>query len=170
MITFPEYDEMIRIEEVRRRGTGGWDWLRLGCIGLFLMSGCEMAGGSSEGIPMEIPGTSVEAPAAAANAPDELPSPVVTPGVEVSESTALAIRDAAVAYVRGETAISDIQVEIDAVADGWARVQTIPAREETDPATLYLRQEENGWRGISLGTVFLPEELDEMGVPAAVRR
>lgn len=161
---------MIWTEGLLRRGTSGWASLGLGCIGLFLMAGCEMAGGTPEGMLTEIPGTSADAPVATVNEADEQPSPIVTPGVEISESTALAIRDAAVAYVRGETAISDIQVEIDAVADGWARVQTIPAREETDPATLYLRQEESGWRGISLGTAFLPDELDEMGVPAAVRR
>lgn len=140
-----------------------------GLLGLLLLSGCEMAGGTNEGMLSEIPAAIAEGESLSVEVPVEQPAPVVAPGVEVSETTALAIRDAAVVFVRRESAVSDIQVEIDAVADGWARVRTIPTVVETDPATLYLRQEGSNWRGISLGTAFIPEELDEMGVPASVR-
>ena len=155
---------------VRRIGRGAW-LLPTGLVGMFLLAGCEMAGGNSDDTLIELPGTfaGVKHPNIE-ESEDAQPAPVVAPGVEVSESVAFAIRDAAVTYVREESAIRDIQVEIDAVADGWARARTIPMRDETDPATLYLRQEGSGWRGISLGTAFLPEDLEEMGVPPSVRQ
>jgi len=80
-----------------------------------------------------------------------------------------AIRAAAVDYVRAETAVANVTVEIQAVGEGWARVRVIPTGGETDPALLFLRRIDGAWRGVAIGTAFTPEDQDRVGVPAAVR-
>ena len=77
---------------------------------------------------------------------------------------------AAQEYVREQTAVGSATVEIDAVVEGWARVRVIPAGDVTDPATMYLRREDDGdWMVIVLGTGFAPEDYVELGIPEAVR-
>ena len=134
------------------------------------LSGCEMAGNSGEsileGVPAFIRGDSQ---AAVGSGEDGEPDPVIAPGVEIDEETARAIQDAAVAYVRRETAIEDVGVEIEAASEGWARVRVLPADSATDPATMYLRRSDASWQGVAIGTAFAPPDLEEMGVPVSVR-
>lgn len=80
-----------------------------------------------------------------------------------------AIRSAAIDHIRRETAVSEVSIEVDAVAEGWARVRAHPLGEETDPAVLYLQKEGAGWRVVALGTGFAPEDLDRIGVPSQAR-
>lgn len=129
-----------------------------------------MAGGSGDDLLGDLRGIATED--ARDNLPPDTPEvagPVVAPGVQVDAEVASAIRDAAIAYVRQETAIDEITVEIEAVADDWARVRAIPAGSTTDPATLYLRKDGTAWRGVAIGTGFIPPDLDEMGIPRSVR-
>lgn len=152
----------------RRIRADWWRWV--GTLVLLLMAGCEVAGGgAADGTLSDIPGTATGDEPVVVVEDVQRPMPVVAEGVDITEESVGAIRDGALAYVGEATAIPDIRIEIDAVADGWARVRALPTGEETDPATLYLRQDGDSWRGVSIGTAFTPEDLDEMGVPAAVR-
>jgi hypothetical protein len=111
--------------------------------------------------------------------PDECPPAACTPQyllwdgerltAAVDTTEAEAIRRAARDYVRRETQIQEVEVEIEAVSEGWARLRVSPAEAETDPATLYLRRAGDRWIGVAIGTAFAPEDLDTLGVPQAVR-
>jgi hypothetical protein len=152
----------VRSREVRKLGV-------VCLLGLGL-SACEMAGSSGDAILGELPGIAPQDSQGPVETPgDGTADPIIAVGVQVDAERARAIRDAATAYVRQQTAIDDVAVEIDAVADGWARVRVLPAGSATDPATLYLREEGGAWRGIAIGTAFTPPDLDEMGIPAEIR-
>lgn len=167
----PLFELLIRRHMRRTRAVGRWrpGSLSLGaiCLSVIALAGCEMADDSGkailEGVPAFIRGDSQAARGAAGE------DPVLGEGVDIDQATAAAIGDAALAYVRRETAIEDIEVEIEAVAGDWARVRVMPEGSATDPATMYLRKEGASWRGVAIGTAFTPPDLDEMGVPAGAR-
>ena len=95
----------------------------------------------------------------------------------VACSTAASPEDAAVSaatqrYVKANSGpgVGAVKVEVQKVAEGYARAYITPVQPTTDPATVYLRKNAKGqWEGLSLGTGFSPEDLDELGVPASVR-
>lgn len=114
----------------------------------------EMAEGSNSGAPLP----RVDEPL---SDPDPLP--------QLAAAEREAIERAAVRYVREETAITDVRVEVQAAAEDWARVRVLPLGGVTDPAVLFLRRTGGTWQGVAIGTAFTPEDLDQFGVPARVR-
>lgn len=155
-----------------KSGRSGW-WRRRGvtlfCLSVVGLSACEMADDSGksilEGVPAFIRGDSQAALGSAGSEGD----PVIAPGVDIDQATAAAIGDAALAYVRSQTAIEDVEVAIEAAANDWARIRVLPRGSATDPATMYLRKQGGSWRGVAIGTAFTPPDLDDMGVPRGVR-
>lgn len=79
------------------------------------------------------------------------------------------IRRATREFIRTQTEVDSVAVEIDALSGEWARVRVIPEAGVTDPAIVYLRRVENAWRVVLIGTAFTPDDLNEAGVPQEVR-
>lgn len=79
------------------------------------------------------------------------------------------IRQATREFIRTQTEVDSVAVEIDALAGEWARVRVIPAGGVSDPAIVYLRRVGGAWRVVLIGTAFAPDDLNEAGVPQEVR-
>lgn len=105
----------------------------------------------------------------ACEAEHDLLEHIPSPPAQMPASTEDSIRDAAIDFVQAETAVPDVVVRVEAVADGWARARIEPPDGLTDPAVMYLQRRNGAWRGMTIGTAFAPDELDRLGVAPGVR-
>lgn len=122
----------------------------------------------SSGAPSGMPAPSAAAPESETpQATQGTGGAAATPTLDLREREA--IERAARDFVRSRSVLAEFSVEIDAVADGYARARVIPSGPVADPATVFLRREGGRWRGLVIGTGFAPEELDSLRIPAGVR-
>jgi hypothetical protein len=171
-------EEQVRVPDASRAGRG-W-WLVACCLLVFgacesrgdlgdldATLGRDVAPAEDRQTVTDLPPTPIE-PASPGRATFD-PRDVATANQVRDTNEREAVRRAALEYVRRETRIQNVTIEIGAIADGWARVRVVPATDVTDPAILYLRRDGDRWVGVILGTGFTPDDLDRLDVPASVR-
>jgi hypothetical protein len=101
------------------------------------------------------------APAAPAAAP--------TPTAVVDSVTA-AIQEAVAAHTSGGGGAAPFRMRVEGIEGDYARVTLVPNNPQTmEGGTLFLQRKEGGWQVIIAGSAFMPEELDALGIPAALR-
>lgn len=79
------------------------------------------------------------------------------------------IISAAEKYVAANSAIAGVRVTVEKVDGKYARAKATP-RDATkaDPAWVFLKKENDTWRGLTLGTAFAPEDYREHGIPRSL--
>jgi hypothetical protein len=81
-----------------------------------------------------------------------------------------AIIAATKSYVAANSAITKVNVNVEQIADDFARVKVTPEDGNTaDPAWVFLKKKDGQWTGIALGTSFTTEDYQQMGIPNALR-
>lgn len=81
-----------------------------------------------------------------------------------------AIAAATESYVAANSAITRVNVEVEQIADDFARVKVTPQdTNATDPAWAFMRKKDGKWTGIALGTSFTTEDYQQLGIPNALR-
>jgi hypothetical protein len=93
--------------------------------------------------------------------------PIATRAAETDDNAAIVA--AAKAYLNKEGYAKTTKVKVEAVAKGFARVLVTPADGQTDPAIMFLQKKDGTWRGLTIGTGFAPDDLDELKIPEAIR-
>lgn len=84
------------------------------------------------------------------------------------EEEAVAI--AAKKYVAAHSAVSRFHVRIEKIDGEYARVKVTPNdSSQTDAAWVFLKREKGGWRGLTIGTGFSPEDYKELHIPASMQ-
>jgi len=64
----------------------------------------------------------------------------------------------------------DGSLVVEAFDGSWAKIIFAPThRERYDPATMYVAGTQSGWQVVTLGTAFLPEDYEKLGIPPSIR-
>jgi hypothetical protein len=73
-------------------------------------------------------------------------------------------------YLAAESyVVSQMKITVEKVDGDFARVLVTPKDGKTDAATVFLKREKGGWRVLTLGTGFDPEDLAKLHIPASLR-
>jgi len=81
-----------------------------------------------------------------------------------------AIIPATEAYVAANSAITKVNVEVEQIADDFARVKVTPQdTNAADPAWAFMKKTDGKWIGVALGTSFTTEDYQQLGIPNALR-
>ena len=81
-----------------------------------------------------------------------------------------AIIAAAKTYVAQNSGMTKITVTVEQVEDDFARAKVTPEDPSAgDPAWVFLKKEDDKWRGLALGTSFTVSDYQELGIPNALR-
>ena len=81
-----------------------------------------------------------------------------------------AIIAATKSYVTSNSAITKINVTVEAVDGDYARVKIEPQEAgATDPAWVFLKKKDGKWTGLVLGTSLTTEDYQQLGIPNALR-
>ncbi len=62
-----------------------------------------------------------------------------------------------------------MNVEVEKVAGSYARATVEPPDKSMDQATVFLKRESGGWKVLTLGTGFDPEDLAKLHIPENLR-
>ena len=80
-----------------------------------------------------------------------------------------AIEAAARNYVVANSGITQMTVIVERVEAKFARAQVTPDDGATDPAWVFLKNNQGRWTGLTLGTAFSPEDYERLGIPHSLR-
>jgi hypothetical protein len=80
-----------------------------------------------------------------------------------------AIIDATTAYVKANSAVTNFTVVVDQVDGDYARTRVTPTDGSTDPAWVFLKRQNGAWTGLTIGTAFLPEDYQQLGIPDSLQ-
>jgi hypothetical protein len=81
-----------------------------------------------------------------------------------------AIIAATKSYVAANSAIMEIKITVEQVADDFARVKVEPEKANVaDPAWVFLKKKDGKWTGLTLGSSFTTEDYQQLGIPNALR-
>jgi hypothetical protein len=72
-------------------------------------------------------------------------------------------------YLAAESYTAPMKIEVEKVEGDYARVLVTPKDGQTDAATVFLKREKGGWRGLTIGTGWDPEDLAKLHIPASLR-
>lgn len=79
------------------------------------------------------------------------------------------ILEAAREYVKNNADL-EVSVEVEEVADDYARVHVTPEDPEAaDEAIMYLKKTNGKWEGIAIGTSFSPDDFQALRIPEKIR-
>lgn len=79
-----------------------------------------------------------------------------------------AVVQATKAYLKKENPGVQAKVKAEKIAGEYARASV--ASEGLDTATVFLKKESAGWKVLTLGTGFSPEDYKEMGIPKSLQQ
>ena len=89
--------------------------------------------------------------------------------IPAADNTA-AITAATETYVAANSSITKVNVEVEQVADDFARVKvTAQDANAADPAWAFMKKTNGKWTGVALGTSFTTEDYQQLGIPNALR-
>jgi hypothetical protein len=77
--------------------------------------------------------------------------------------------DATTAYVKANSAVANFTVEVDQIDGDYARTHVTPTDGSTDPAWVFLKRQNGAWTGLTIGTAFLPEDYQQLGIPDSLQ-
>ena len=80
-----------------------------------------------------------------------------------------AIVEATRAYVQANSDVAAFDVQVEQVDGDYARARVVPSDGSTDPAWVFLKRENGAWAGLTIGTAFLPEDYQELGLPRSLQ-
>jgi hypothetical protein len=93
----------------------------------------------------------------------------LTMQIPAADNTA-AITAATETYVAANSAITKVNVEVEQIADDFARVKVTPQdTNAADPAWAFMKKTDGKWTGVALGTSFTTEDYQQLGIPNALR-
>ena len=93
----------------------------------------------------------------------------LTMQIRAASDTA-AITAATESYVAANSAITKVNVEVEQIADDFARVKVTPQdANATDPAWAFMKKTNGKWTGVALGSSFTTEDYQQLGIPNALR-
>jgi hypothetical protein len=79
------------------------------------------------------------------------------------------ILEAAQQYAKNNADL-EVTVDVEEVADEYARVHVTPANpDEADEAIMYLKKTNGKWEGIAIGTSFSPDDYQALRIPEKIR-
>jgi hypothetical protein len=73
------------------------------------------------------------------------------------------------AYVQANSEVANFDVQVEQVDGDYARARVVPSDNSTDPAWVFLKRQGGAWTGLTIGTAFLPEDYQELGIPKSVQ-
>ena len=79
-----------------------------------------------------------------------------------------AIVQAATRYVLQETGVTDPSIAVEEIEGQFARVSVASLSGKTDTAIAFLKRSDGEWKVLSIGTLFFPDDLAELGMPASL--
>jgi len=85
-----------------------------------------------------------------------------------ADDTDEAIVQAATRYVLQETGVADLSIAVEEIEGQFARVSVASLSGKTDTAIAFLKRSDGEWKVLSIGTLFFPDDLAELGIPASL--
>jgi hypothetical protein len=73
------------------------------------------------------------------------------------------------AYVQANSDVANFDVQVEKVDGDYARTRVLPADGSTDPAWVFLKRQDGTWTALTIGTAFLPEDYQQLGIPASLQ-
>ena len=80
-----------------------------------------------------------------------------------------AIIDGTKKYLASESYTAPMKIEVEKVEGDYARVLVTPKDGQTDAATVFLKREKGGWRGLTIGTGWDPDDLAKLHIPKSLQ-
>jgi hypothetical protein len=80
-----------------------------------------------------------------------------------------AIIDATTTYVKANAAVTNFTVQVEQVDGDYARARVTPTDGSTDTAWVFLKRQDGVWTGLIIGTAFLPENYQQLGIPKSLQ-
>ncbi|HEX5692462.1 MAG TPA: hypothetical protein VFX76_20750 [Roseiflexaceae bacterium] len=80
-----------------------------------------------------------------------------------------AIVEATRTYVQANSDVANFDVQVEQVDGDYARTRVVPSDGSTDPAWVFLKRENGAWTGLTIGTAFLPEDYQQLGIPKSLQ-
>ena len=93
---------------------------------------------------------------------------VSLPSSAAADETDDAIVQAATRYVLQETGVTDPSVAVEEIQGQFARVSVASLSGKTDTAIAFLKRSDGEWKVLSIGTLFFPDDLADLGIPASL--
>lgn len=72
-------------------------------------------------------------------------------------------------YLAANSYPPDMNIKVEKVSGDYARVGVEPKKKDMDGATVFLKREHGGWKGLVLGTGWDPADLDKLHIPKSLR-
>ena len=93
-----------------------------------------------------------------------------TQAVATESDETTAIVAAAQSYMATTFGLTKVAVNVEQVADDFARVKVTPVDPGApEPAWLFLQKKDGKWTGLTLGNSFTTEDYQQLGIPNALR-